>query len=168
MAIALPKFLLDKENKITVLACFFFVLLIIVPSIFYMKLTGSSQDVGGVSVENRRTYAQFINENLIFKNCPILQAHSFECKGRRVTNTMMYPLTSLSKSDAIREKEAIPKQTQKLGNNYDGASLVMILGYLLRLPQAEDPALQVHMEDILKYAPFHIEQMLFTAIEMSM
>lgn len=36
VAIALPRFLLQKEYQITVLSCFFVVLLIIIPGVFYL------------------------------------------------------------------------------------------------------------------------------------
>jgi preprotein translocase subunit Sec63 len=36
VAIALPRFLLQKEYQVTVLACFFVVLLIIIPGFFYL------------------------------------------------------------------------------------------------------------------------------------
>jgi len=38
VAIAMPRFLLKKENSVSVLAAFFFVLLIVVPGFFYSNL----------------------------------------------------------------------------------------------------------------------------------
>lgn len=57
MAIALPRFLLQKEYQIPVLACFFLVLLIIIPAIFYFNLDSTNKDIGDVDVENRRVFA---------------------------------------------------------------------------------------------------------------
>ena len=67
---------------------------------------------------------------------------------------MLAALTSLGKDEIIREYK--PKPGQKL--HYDLMSLLIILGYLLRMPECnEDSTLWMHVEDILKYAPFHID-----------
>lgn len=46
----------------------------------------SQYDIGGVLVENRKTFYFLINENLILKQCPALLANSFEFMNMRVTN----------------------------------------------------------------------------------
>jgi translocation protein SEC63 len=53
VAIALPRFLLNKEYQISVLAAFFVVLLILIPGWFYYNLDSQNKDVGDISIENR-------------------------------------------------------------------------------------------------------------------
>lgn len=81
MAIALPRFLLNKDYQITVLACFFVVLLVVIPGWFYYNLDSQNKDVGDISIENRNIFAFMINENMTYKNCPTLLACALEFNG---------------------------------------------------------------------------------------
>jgi len=69
-----------------VLGTFFFVLLVVIPGFFYFNLDMNSKDLGGISVENRKIYAFLINENLIYKHCPLLLANSVEFQNMRVAS----------------------------------------------------------------------------------
>jgi hypothetical protein len=69
-----------------VLGAFFFILLILVPGVFYFNLDQSSKDIGGVAVENRKIYAYLINENLTYKHCPIVLANSIELQNLKINS----------------------------------------------------------------------------------
>lgn len=86
MAIALPRFLLQKEYHIHVLAGFFVILLLIVPGFFYFNLDSSNKDIGDVDVENRRVFAALLNENMIYKNCPFILSCSVEFRNMPAKN----------------------------------------------------------------------------------
>jgi len=71
VAIAMPRFLLEKDNQIQVLLCAFFILLVIVPGFVYFNFGDTTtKDDGGVLLENKRIYGALLNENLIYKNLP--------------------------------------------------------------------------------------------------
>jgi len=71
IGIALPSFLLAKENRIPVLIVFFVFILIVVP---YFVLSWYSEvskyDMDGTLVEDKQIFIQTLNENLIVKNIP--------------------------------------------------------------------------------------------------
>jgi len=71
IGIALPSFLLAKENRIPVLVVFFVFILIVIP---YFVLSWYSEvskyDMDGTLVEDKQIFIQSLNENLIVKNCP--------------------------------------------------------------------------------------------------
>jgi preprotein translocase subunit Sec63 len=64
VAIALPRFLLNKENQIVVLVAIFVVLLVVIPGWFYFNLDSHNKDVGDIAIENRGVFADMIQENL--------------------------------------------------------------------------------------------------------
>ncbi len=138
VAIALPRFLLQKENNIMVLSVFFLVLLIVIPVLFYYNLDQSQFDIGGVLVENRKIFYMLINENLILKNCPALLANSLEFMGMTVKNAeQAASLSKIKNNEEIKEKELIPKVTNKRGRQMDMKALCLILAYLMRLEELD-------------------------------
>lgn len=76
VAIAMPKFLLEKEHQIMVLTVFFLILLVVIPGYFIINLSTDNEE--GCSVKNKPLYASLLNENLIYKHCPWLLASSIE------------------------------------------------------------------------------------------
>ncbi len=78
VAIAMPSFLLEKKNHVAVLAVFFLVILVIIPTIVIYWYTESSKlDDNGVLHENKRIFYQLLNENLIPKVDLILKFFFF-------------------------------------------------------------------------------------------
>jgi len=79
VAIAMPKFLLEKENQIPVLVCLFTILLVIVPGIVYFNFADSTKrSEEGVLLTNKQVFGQEINENTLFKQLPLLISRSNE------------------------------------------------------------------------------------------
>ena len=79
VAIALPSFLLRKENHVSVLCIFFVILLIIIPSIVIWWYENSKKyDLDGTLFDNKKQYYRFLNENLVIKGCPEVLAVSQE------------------------------------------------------------------------------------------
>lgn len=79
-----------------------------------------------------------INENLILKNCPALLANSLEFLGMKVTNKeQQAALSKIKNNDEIKEKELIPKITNKRGRQMDMKALCIILAYLMRLEELD-------------------------------
>lgn len=77
-----------------------------------------------------------INENLILKNCPALLANSLEFLGMRVNGKeQQNALNKIKNNDEIKEKELIPKVTNKRGRQMDMKALCVILAYLMRLDE---------------------------------
>ena len=73
-----------------------------------------------------------LNENMTYKNCPVILANSVELKGMAPKNEReVTTLQKIRENDEI--KELIPKQnTEKKGKQFDMKALVLILGYLMR------------------------------------
>lgn len=89
-------------------------------------------------VENRRIFYMLINENLILKNCPALLANSLEFLGMKVLNAdQAAALSKIKNNDEIKEKELIPKVTNKRGMQMDMKALCIILAYLMRLEEVD-------------------------------
>jgi len=86
--------------------------LILVPGLFYFNLDTNQFDNGGISVENRKVYAYLINENLIYKNCPVILANSVELQGMTAkTPQEAATLHKIKLNDEV--KEVLPKMNDK-------------------------------------------------------
>jgi preprotein translocase subunit Sec63 len=79
VAIAMPRFLLQKENQVQVLLFAFVILLVIIPGLVYINFADSTKkDEGGVLLENKRIFGPEVNENMISKNFPLLMSKAIE------------------------------------------------------------------------------------------
>lgn len=79
VAIAMPRFLLQKENQVQVLLCAFFILLVVIPGLVYVNFADSTiKDEGGILLENKRVYGAEVNEHMILKNVPLVISKSIE------------------------------------------------------------------------------------------
>ena len=73
VAIALPRYLLQKDNQVTVLLCAFFILLVVIPGTLYANFGETTYlDEAGVLLENQRVYGAKLNEQLIPKQMPMI------------------------------------------------------------------------------------------------
>lgn len=99
VAIALPSFLLRKENHVAVLCFFFVILLIIIPSLVIWWYENSKKyDLDGTILDNKKLYFRFLNENLIIKSCPEILALSQEFRSIPVRSREEdYALTQIEK-----------------------------------------------------------------------
>ena len=114
----------------------------------YSNLDATNKDVGGVDVENRKIFAYLINENLIYKHCPALLANSIEFRGMKVKNEEESKLLAKIKEDE-EVQELVPKGTNKRGEKVDVKPVVLILGYLMRFSEIDEPVLQEDLQKIL-------------------
>jgi translocation protein SEC63 len=79
VAIAMPKFLLEKNNQIPVLICAFFFLLCVIPGVLYINFGDTTiKDESGVLLENKKNYGAKLNEQLIPKNVPQILSSCIE------------------------------------------------------------------------------------------
>ena len=79
MGIALPEFLIKKENQITVLVTFFIFLLVVIPGVgLYWYTSVSKYNKHGIYQENLYRYAPMLNENLPLKKISFVMAISAE------------------------------------------------------------------------------------------
>eukprot|EP00747_Dinoflagellata_sp_TGD_P032395 gnl/TRDRNA2_/TRDRNA2_135954_c0_seq1.p1 gnl/TRDRNA2_/TRDRNA2_135954_c0~~gnl/TRDRNA2_/TRDRNA2_135954_c0_seq1.p1 ORF type:complete len:608 (+),score=135.67 gnl/TRDRNA2_/TRDRNA2_135954_c0_seq1:59-1825(+) len=96
VGIGLPRFLLEKENHLIILSCFFFLLLFVVPMIFICYYQWTKQyAANGVMIETLQFMGYYISEVTRAKNCPELLAASAESRGmilRPTDNTAMMPI----------------------------------------------------------------------------
>lgn len=138
VAIALPRFLLNKEYQISVLAAFFVVLLVLIPGWFYYNLDSQNKDVGDISIENRQIFAQMINENMTYKNCPTLLACAEEFRQIKAKNKEMEEQFKLIRTDEAT-KELIPiKAAGKLAEILNFPALYILLAYMLRMNELNE------------------------------
>jgi hypothetical protein len=52
-----------------------------VNNFLYSNLDTNKYDNGNISIENRKVFAELINENMTYKNCPVVLANSIELQG---------------------------------------------------------------------------------------
>lgn len=79
MGIALPEFLIKKENQIPVLVVFFLFLLVVIPGVgLYWFSSVSKFNKHGIYENNIKRYAPMLNENLTYKKFPFIMATSEE------------------------------------------------------------------------------------------
>ena len=79
LGIALPEFLIKKENHVTVLVCFFFFLLIAIPGGgLYWYSTVSKLNKHGIHEENLKRYGPLLNENLAIKKFSFVMGTTVE------------------------------------------------------------------------------------------
>ncbi len=79
VGIALPEFLIKKENHVTVLVCFFLTLLVIIPGGgLYWYSSVSKYNKHGIYEENTKRYAPMLNENLAIKRFPLVMGITAE------------------------------------------------------------------------------------------
>jgi len=79
VAIAMPRFLLEKDNQIPILLAAFFILLVLIPGIVYYNFNdGSKRSEEGVLLDNKRFFGHDVNENLLAKQMPLLLSKSIE------------------------------------------------------------------------------------------
>ena len=85
VGIALPNFLQKEENQIQVLAAFFILIIILLPSFFLHQISVNEMDIGGVDKDNRTIFTKLMlvnhiakNEEMLMKHIPGILANSFE------------------------------------------------------------------------------------------
>lgn len=79
VGIALPRFLLQKENHIPVLLAAFFLLLVVIPAYVYINYGGTVHlDDNGIHVSNRQIFGTHLNENILAKTLPSLISRCME------------------------------------------------------------------------------------------
>ena len=103
VAIALPRFLLEKENQVPVLFCAFFILLVIIPTFLYVNFGDTTKKTEeGVLIDNKPYYGAKIHEMMITKNVPVILAGCREFQA--IGAASQAELTQLKK---FRENEDI-------------------------------------------------------------
>jgi hypothetical protein len=99
---------------------------------------------------------------MIYKNCPVILACSFEFQGMKVKSPKeQQVLTAIKTDDAL--KELIPKLNGKMGDQMSMHALCLILAYMLRMNEL-DESTQENLDYILSKAPYLLEQMVQMAM----
>lgn len=146
VAIALPSFLLKKENHVAVLSIFFIVLLIIIPVIVISWYENSKKyDIDGTLIDNKKLYYRSLNENLIIKGCPEVLAVSQEFRNM--------PVKSKEEDNSLTRLEKEVQQhlgKPKIERIYL-KQLYLISAYVLGIPI--DEILKNDLNFILKEGP---------------
>mmetsp|Transcript_40300 Transcript_40300/g.38773 ORF Transcript_40300/g.38773 Transcript_40300/m.38773 type:complete len:85 (+) Transcript_40300:812-1066(+) len=73
-------------------------------------------------------------------------------------------LQKIKNHDEVRDKELIPKQTNKIGKSTDLKSLCVILAHLLRLEEADNKEIKEDVGYVLSKAPFLLQMMIEVGI----
>ena len=160
MAIAMPKFLLEKENHIQVLLVSFFFLLVIVPGFLYMHFKDDTiKDERGVLLANKQIFGRKLNEMMLQKNLPqvIAVTVEFQSVGARSQEEVDLMKKILRDNDEI--KELMPKVVSRNTQNMNLLPLVVILSHMMRVPEIKNPAFKENLTHILKLGPQHIAMM---------
>lgn len=129
IGIALPSFLLEKENRVPVLVVFFVCILIVIP---YFVLSWYSEvskyDMDGTLVDDKPLFIQNLNENLIVKNCPRVLSFCLEFEP-------ILPVKATQKQDMIALHAAV---NEHIGKVLVDAKIVkphdLIHAYMIGLP----------------------------------
>jgi len=150
VAIAMPRFLLQKENQVQVLVSAFFILLVLIPGFVYVNFSDTTKkDEGGVLLENKRLYGSKLNENLLPKNMPQIMAMAIEYQAMGAKNKQeMDALKKLKDNDEI--KELLPKTVSRNTKNMNLKPLLLMLGHLHRDENVNLPIFRESLSMLLK------------------
>ena len=112
VGIALPRYLQKPDYQLQILVLFFIVVIFVIPGYFYSCIQANQKDVGGVDIDNRRIFTEFINENMVDKHIPGILSYSLEFSRISVKNQEeLEILKKIKQLDKV--KEALPKPTEK-------------------------------------------------------
>jgi translocation protein SEC63 len=80
VGIAMPLFLLNKDIEVPFLIAAFSFLLIGLPGfVWFNYFDNTNKDEGGIiRIENKRMFGSEVNENLLFKNIPLILTKTIE------------------------------------------------------------------------------------------
>jgi len=157
IGIALPEFLIKKENNILVLSVFFFVLLVLIPGGgMWWYSTVSKYNKHGILDENIKRYGPLLNENLPLKKISFVMGTTVEFEENISISENEAPTLQrlLTQTSTEKPKNLKPKimKAQLLINAYMQNALI------------EDPKLLRDQDYILLIAP----RILSYIIELSM
>lgn len=167
VAIALPRFLLDTENHLTVLFFAFLILLVLIPGFLYTHFGDTStKDESGVLLENKRMYGARINENLLVKNVPLILAQSkeFQSIGAKGKDEIAL-LKKLKENEDL--DELLPKVQSRNMKDMNMKPLLLILGHVLKDENIRNPIFKEGLREILKQGVFHLNMMIDVAMEIN-
>jgi translocation protein SEC63 len=161
MGIALPEFLIRKENHITVLVVFFLFLLVIIPGVgLYWFSSMSKYNKNGIYEGNLRRYAPLLNENTVLKKFSFIIATSEEFEENLTIatkeNPSLYKL--INSTGADKPKNLRPKIYK---------AMLLIDAYIKNVA-VEDPKLLKDQEYILKLCPRILSFIIEIALENAM
>lgn len=146
VGIGLPSFLLEKENHLMILGCFFFMLLFILPGTFicyYQKTKIFAAN--GLMIETLQFLGYYINDATRQKNCPELLAASAESRTmllRPTDNVDMKPIM-----DNIVEHKKRQWQLPIIVRNN-----ALIWAHMQRLHDQMSPDLRADLDHLLKHS----------------
>lgn len=99
---------------------------------------------------------------MIYKNCPVILACSFEYQGMKVKSPgEEQALKKIKSDDAL--KELIPKLNGKMGEQMSMHALCLILAYMLRMNELNEDT-QENLDYILSKVPYQMEQLIQMAM----
>ena len=154
VAIAMPKFLLEKDNQIPVLIAAFIILLVIIPGFVYFNFADSTKkSEEGVLLENKRIFGFEISENTLFKNLPVIIAKSKEFQTLLAKSNEENELLKRIKNSDEKIDDIIPKMANKKTRNMHLKPALLILAQMFRTKEASDPLLAESMEYVRKMTP---------------
>mmetsp|Transcript_17161 Transcript_17161/g.36874 ORF Transcript_17161/g.36874 Transcript_17161/m.36874 type:complete len:665 (+) Transcript_17161:255-2249(+) len=144
VGIGLPKFLLEKENNLLILSCFFLVLLVLIPSvaIYYWQRTKNYAS-NGVLIETLQFMEHFLNETIRLKNLPEYLAASAESRQLPTRLDDQAVMTKLKKE--VQEPVKPKWQHPIIVRNS-----LLVNAHMQRLHELLTPELQEDLELILK------------------
>lgn len=168
VAIAMPKFLLEKENHIQVLLVSFFFLLVVVPGFLYMHFKDDTvKDERGVLLANKQIFAKKLNEMMIQKNLPQVAAVTVEFQSIGARSQEEVDLMKKILRDNEEIKELMPKAVSRNTQNMNMLPLVVILSHMMQVPEIKNPAFRENLAHILKLGPQHIAMMIELGSELN-
>ncbi|KAM3136562.1 hypothetical protein pb186bvf_011365 [Paramecium bursaria] len=87
VGIAMPSFLLKKENRALFLALIFLILIVVIPIIVLNELKSIGKyDDNGIQLQNIQIYERGLEENLIFRKCPLVLCATQELQKQKVSS----------------------------------------------------------------------------------
>jgi translocation protein SEC63 len=146
VGIGLPRFLLEKDNHLMILAVFFFALLFVVPMTFicYYQRT-KNYEANGVMIETLQFLGYYVNEATRIKNCPELLAASAESRGMLTRPTDNAQMKAISQE--ITEHKKRQFQVPIIMKNG-----FLIWAHMQRLHHLMSPELRADCDELLKYS----------------
>lgn len=146
VGIGLPAFLLEKDNHLTILCMFFFLLLFVIPMTFicYYQRT-KVYAANGLMIETLQFLGYYLTDATRVKNCPELLAASAESRGM-----MIRP------SDNIAMKPIMENVTEHKKRQWQLPVIVrnnfLIWAHMQRFHEKMSPELRADTDEMLKHS----------------
>lgn len=142
VAIAMPKFVLKKENRLPVLIGAFSFLLIALPVFVYFNFADSTvQNEHGLHLDNRKIFGTLMRTNMNQLDVANILTRTLEIAKMKANNKKELEVLKKIKQNTYVASMIENLSKSKSFSKGNMKPLLMLLGHMYRVPEVRDPAL---------------------------